>query len=362
MTRLPREAGRDVANAIGQKAMKLAFFVLNNRLLLVLSVLMVFLCAWFVGEAIYTYRMPRTLAVDAVVSTMRVKLEADANPIALQPFDLCVPKDMPDPRDSRVYLGCALGSNNQGTYGRSLRLPSGTDVRFSVTHKRFAIEILSSPDPARAAFPELKAGAVFSVDATRLSELGQTPMTGTVEIGALGNEERGTLFSGRYQLFGTTLTGWAMPSLAYPLGASGKLPSGSKVSFRPAGCDQLSSAVASPRKGCDRAAPAYVQIAAQGGGITDGFRAFAVSAPGHTDLAVEMYQTKPILIHPGFIETLKNDPLLLLLIGMITFIGTAAEAFGLKGGRGSEEPSPKRTGRFSRPRPLRRRRPFPRTK
>ncbi|MEY9626290.1 hypothetical protein [Sinorhizobium fredii] len=268
---------------------------------------------WAVASLLYGYTARRTAVVEALTSTVRIELEEDSRPLALGPYDLCLPMP-PDPRRAGPSVhGCAPDLFDIRTYDASLQFPKGSVVEFRVISGRLEIEAVKLPKGWREEEYGFDDGAIFSVDTQRLSEFGQFAASGIVSVGAAPGIDKGTLHSGRYRLYSKTLTGFLIGNV---LLTEAVLPSGAFLTFTNA----LSG----------KPVIAHLQLSSPASSDERGLEMLAISKTDRVDLKMELFQTEPILLRPSFNDASLKDPLLVLVITILSAVATVRDLLGVR--------------------------------
>lgn len=293
--------------------LKSAFSAISNasRITIVRAVV-IFVVGWAVLGLAYGYLVARTVIIETTTSTFRIALKEDLDPLTLGPFTLCRERAAPDPRESGpAEFGCAPSLYEISEYSEpSLFLPEGSQLEFRVIGDRFEVEAIALPDGWNAAEHGFGEGAIFSVPIDRLGELGQLAASGTISIGTKGTSAKGALHSGRYEIYGKSLTGLIPRSRSVLLNEA-PIPAGAFVTLTRA------------LSGQD--ATAHVQLTAMADDGTRALSLLAISETAPVDLKLELFQTDPILLRPSFADAFQNDPLLIVLITLLGALATAID-------------------------------------
>ncbi|OHV85971.1 hypothetical protein [Ensifer sp. LCM 4579] len=298
---------------------------------------------WAAASLLYGYAASRTIVVEALASTVRIELkedpqenlQEDLGPLALGPYDVCRLKATPDPSKAGPSVhGCAPDLFDVGdTYAASLQFPKGSVVEFRVTAGRLEIEAVELPESWQK--EEYREGTIFSVDARRLSEFGTLTASGIVSIGAAPGVDKGPLHSGRYRLYGRTLTGLLLPRIGYVPLAEGDVPSGAFLTF------------ASALSG--KPLIAHLQFSAPGSDDDRGLGLLAISKTDPVDLKTELFRTEPVLLRPTFSDALLKDPLLVVLLTFLSAVAAARDLLGVGKGGGHKQAGEGRETQAVRP-------------
>lgn len=292
--------------------------LVNASRMLIVRAIVVFVVGWAVLGLAYGYLIARTVIIETETSTFRILLKEDLDPLVLGPYHLCLPRPVPDPRETGpAQFGCAPDLYEITDYDEpSLFFPEGALLEFRVIGDRFEVETVSLPQGWNADEHGFGADAIFSVPIGRLGELGQLAATGVISIGAQGTASKGALHSGRYEIYGKSLTGLIPRSRSVLLNEA-SIPAGAFVTL--------------VRALSGKDATAHIQLTAPAGEGSRALSLLAISETAPVDLKLELFQTDPILLRPSFADAFQNDPLLVVLI---TLLGTLATAIELAKKRG----------------------------
>ncbi len=285
--------------------------VANVWRILFIRVIVIFIVCWAVFGLAYGYLAARTVIVEARTSAFQILLKEDLDPLTLGPYHLCLPREAPNPRETgKTRYGCSPSLYTITEFNEpSLFFSSGTLLEFRINAERFEIEVVATPTDWSLKEHGYGKNAIFSVDADRLSELGQLAATGTVSIGAQGTSSKGAVHSGRYEIYGKPLTGF-IPRGRSVLLNEATIPAGAFVTL--------------VRALSGKDATAHIQLTAP----TDSARTLALLAISETapvDLKLELFQTDPILLRPSFADAFQNDPVLIVLLTLLGALATAIE-------------------------------------
>lgn len=279
---------------------------------LIVRAIVIFVIGWAVLGLAYGYLVARTVIIETNTSTFRILLKEDLDPLALGPYHLCLPRAVPDPRQTgAAEFGCAPALYEVTEFDEpSLFFPEGSLLEFRMIGDRFEIEAVALPENREAGEHGYGDGAIFSVPAGRLAELGQLAASGYISIGAQGTVSKGAVHSGRYEIYGKSLTGLIPRSRSVLLNEA-SIPAGAYVTL--------------VRALSGKDATAHIQLTAPAEEGTRALSLLAISETAPVDLKLGLFQTDPILLRPSFADAFQNDPLLVVLITLLGALATAIE-------------------------------------
>ncbi|WP_299828293.1 hypothetical protein [uncultured Roseobacter sp.] len=254
----------------------------------------------------FTFKLERTIIVDAVTGALEIELSSELSGKAFRNVWICKrPAEAqiaaPQPPDG---IGCPRRTHHlTGPVALDTPvLPSGSFLKMTSLPNALRIDVISVPERYSGTdIGKMEGGAYIILGKNALANLGTLPLSGKIQIGSQFSEtDRVSISYGTFQIRGYTPVGLISRDMREL--RTGVLQSGAHVRFI---------------NNDGNTAGGHAAITLAETEIESALmRVTAISEPGTNDLAIRYYFTDEVKMRPSFLEAIIIDPLFQLLISI----------------------------------------------